>query len=937
MTEARSPSRAAGADRLVAFADRATILALASRRRERPRVDPQELLLAAHSADERPERRLLRWASGQPDEPECRAAVASVFRRGAAVAALALGIAALLGWFAGSAALGLPEAGSIAPGAPGAPVSAAAGSVNIVWILQGVLLGQSLLLAAWVGLQTFGQGAAWASIGGAVSALGLAAARRAGRVEGPLAAAAAAVTSLAWRGASGRWTIGAATHALWLAFNLGCLLAIALRLTFHRYAFTWESTWMPDAWFAALCSAASAVPRWLGVPTPDAAMIAASERGAPGSLDQPREIRQAWTGLLLGSIVVYGVIPRALLAIGCIAMARRAQRAVRLDPTSLFLDPILRRIDAAGDASTGPRSGAWPAAPDAALPAAAGAAAVGPPAVVGIEIAIPASGWPPAAARGAEDLGIVAGGDDRRAALDRLHSLAPRPRRIVLVAPLAAAPDRGLATTIEEIVVAAATDARLVLTGGSTARRRLDGEALRRRVDGWRAVAARAGIRGASVIELDLDLLTAATAARLRAIVAGEESASGAPDQSARGDAPADGAQRPAPAPSQEAGEDAREESNEDAREDARATDRAQGGGSRADVGADRRALAGERFAIDRERLRDAFDLIARRCADEGGDETAALLRLHHELSELYGAAEGRPATESPVERLRSRWLAGIALPAIVDPDARTLRSAGSKLPGAALGDFVPDVSHLSKLAGLGARSMLARLPASMAGSARWGAAGAIAGALGCITIATMAGPALGSAAVVGILSALPGWLGAGAGSGALAGLVRSMRSADGGSSTAAERDSAAIASVAEARATAVRAAALWAATLALQGEEEAAIARALGSAFGDPTEMGEMGEGSGVGATPPAHAAGVAAGSAPGAHAASSAPASRNDAPLEGLEAEFARIDGAGAEAAAERRRAAIGRRLRATRARLIDASDRIDDLDSPDRWRAR
>lgn len=795
----------------VDFGDRVAILALAARRRGDAVPDDNALLLDAQRCGPEPERRLSRWARRQREWSDARAGVERASRRLRIATVVTLIIAAALGWFAGGAALSTPRDEPL----------------NVVWLVQGILLGQSVLLLLWLALQTLGAGAAWASIGGLVTTGLTTLLRRVAPRDGAMTSTSTstwtALLSLQQRGAIARWSLGAATHSIWSAFNIGCLLAVALRLTFHRYTFCWESTWLPEGAFAWLCAAFGAGPALVGIPTPDAAMVAASERGVvTAGVDQPRDVRQAWTGFLLGSIVIYGVLPRAALAMACLALRRRAVRLVRLDPTSLLLDPILRRID--GAVVERSERVTWPALPgDADQRRHAVPEATGAPAIVAIEMPIPASGWPPAAARAAEDLGVVASGDDRRAALDRLARLAPPPARVVVAVSLAAPPDRGIQATIEEFVTAAAGRVHLILSGGDAARRRLDGAALRRRIEGWRALAQRARIDEAAIDELDLDLLTASSGARLRAVV----------------EAPARGS-----------------DGGEAALRSARGTH------------------------SDRAQLDRAFSAIAEACSHDDPPDPSALLRLQSTILSTY--------TESTATGGGTRSLAALSsrLGATVDLRHASLSGATSAISG-------------------GATRMLASFPPSLAGSARWATVGAIAGGLGCLALASAAAPAIGSAAVIGILSGLPGWMGAGAGGGALARLGRVLMA---GRGTTQPPSASALASSTQERVTAITAAALWTVTLELQGSGESMIAEALKATFPAGDEPGDPG-------------------SPDGAHAGDPA-LNRMEQALAALEAgavrgPSGRVDVRGTATGSEARSAAITDWLRTLRARLVEVRE--------------
>ncbi|MHC4274943.1 MAG: DUF2868 domain-containing protein, partial [Planctomycetota bacterium] len=121
-----------------------------------------------------------------------------------------------------------------------------------------------------------------------------------------------------------------------------------------------------------------------------------------------------------------------------------------------------------------------------------------------------------------------------------------------------------------------------------------------------------------------------------------------------------------------------------------------------------------------------------------------------------------------------------------------------------------------------GAEGVVRVLPQRLKADARWIAAGAAAGALGCVAAAAFAAPA--------VIGALPVWSALGA---AVAAVIRATKTATKAPDTADE-------SIPSGRGDAVRAAALFALLLELQGRDEAAITRILDATVGDdePPDM---------------------------------------------------------------------------------------------------
>ncbi len=253
----------------------------------------------------------------------------------------------------------------------------------------------------------------------------------------------------------------------------------------------------------------------------------------------------------------------------------------------------------------------------------------------------------------------------------------------------------------------------MVLTGGDALRKRGNGAQLATRVDDWRTLAGGLGLAGTDVIELDLDHLTDASAARLASLVGAE--------------GPAQGAGR---------------------------------------------------------RIEDAFTAIvdhARRwpAAPDFKQQSA----LHDAVGKLY-----RTEMTTWAQRLRL-------------PDAAGLKK------------------NLAESLQGGARQVVAILPPRLKTDVRWVAAGAVAGALGCVTAAALLSPVA--------IAALPLWSALGA---AVTAVVRATVS--GGATADADATTGGAG-----RGDAVRAAALFALLLELQGRDEAAISGILDTVLDEPAD----------------------------------------------------------------------------------------------------
>ncbi len=193
--------------------------------------------------------------------------------------------------------------------------------VNVFWALASLLGLHLLTLLGWaLGLLAGGEAA------GALGRLWLWLSGKLAR-DARAAHLAPALLVLLGRRRLARWGLGALVHGLWL---LGLLTALAMLLGLlatRRYGFVWETTILGSDPFIALTQALGALPALLGFPLPDAELIRASGDAALAS----EAARHAWAGWLVGVLLVYGVLPRALLGLLCLWRWKRGLAHLDLD------------------------------------------------------------------------------------------------------------------------------------------------------------------------------------------------------------------------------------------------------------------------------------------------------------------------------------------------------------------------------------------------------------------------------------------------------------------------------------------------------------------------------------------------------------------------------------------------------------------------------
>lgn len=193
--------------------------------------------------------------------------------------------------------------------------------VNVFWAL-GSLLGINLLLLLSWALGLIFAGEHGASLGHLWLWLSEKFAR-----DAKAAQLAPALLLLLQRKKLNRWALGALVNGLWLLAMLSALILLLTLMATRRYGFVWETTILGADTFIHVTQALGYLPSLLGFNVPTQEMIRASGDGA---LDLESG-RQAWATWLVGVLVVYGVLPRLLLALFCFWRWNSGKAALRLD------------------------------------------------------------------------------------------------------------------------------------------------------------------------------------------------------------------------------------------------------------------------------------------------------------------------------------------------------------------------------------------------------------------------------------------------------------------------------------------------------------------------------------------------------------------------------------------------------------------------------
>jgi hypothetical protein len=371
-------------------------------------------------------------------------------------------------------------------------------TVNILVALSALLGLQLLMLLFWFLLSLYrpGKGRHQGGMLGraALASLHWLGRRFSHRPESALLLAASA--GLMRREGLGRWVAGSLTHGLWALFSLGALLASLFALSVRQYDFVWGTTLLSEETFVLILGVVSAPVHGLGWPIPDAGLVSISRIGMGGGAG-----REVWSSFLLSALLLYGLLPRAVLALVSLVLARRAAGKLRLDTGLPGYARLSDRLDSPSRSMgvLDPR------------PMEQGAAigrrrqrphpVTGEVVLIGLELEREIQHWPPRLA--GVDWTTLGRADERSQRQDVIAALRARsevPGVVLVVCSLARTPDRGAERFLS--AVRESTDAPVwaILDEGNRLEARGGDRALR--VRQWEATVSRAGL--AYALEVDL-------------------------------------------------------------------------------------------------------------------------------------------------------------------------------------------------------------------------------------------------------------------------------------------------------------------------------------------------------------------------------------------------------------------------------------------------
>lgn len=197
--------------------------------------------------------------------------------------------------------------------------------LNFFLVLAGVLGMNTLMLAVWLATlflrvkvgRFFSSPATWF------------------RGKNPVNQAVLRLYADEWRQPSARWIAGAASHSLWLCTLGGMLVSVLLLLLVRQYTFNWESTLLGNVASVRAVEMLAWLPSKLGFSAPDARAVVG------GRLNGNIADARAWSGLLVGSIACYGILPRLLAWAACKILLKTSKNGLDLERP--YYQAVIRR------------------------------------------------------------------------------------------------------------------------------------------------------------------------------------------------------------------------------------------------------------------------------------------------------------------------------------------------------------------------------------------------------------------------------------------------------------------------------------------------------------------------------------------------------------------------------------------------------------------
>ncbi|MHC8323424.1 DUF2868 domain-containing protein [Pseudomonas sp. GB2N2] len=308
-------------------------------------------------------------------------------------------------------------------------------AVNVFWAL-GSLLGVNLiLLLSWaLGLVFTGEH------GATLGRLWLWLSEKLAR-DAKAAQLAPALLLLLQRQKLNRWALGLLVNSLWSLAMLSALVILLMLMATRRYGFVWETTLLSADTFVAMTKALGTLPALLGFNVPTVEMIRASGDAALNI----ESARQAWATWLVGVLVVYGVVPRLLLALFCLWRWKRGRANLHLDLNLPGYAQLRERLMPSSE-----RLGISDAAPEHLHRVESTVSELHSDGALLVAIELDDQRpWPPPLPKNVSDAGILDSRESRNKLLEQLSRFPPA--RLAVACDPRRSPDRGSLALIAEL------------------------------------------------------------------------------------------------------------------------------------------------------------------------------------------------------------------------------------------------------------------------------------------------------------------------------------------------------------------------------------------------------------------------------------------------------------------------------------------------------
>jgi hypothetical protein len=133
------------------------------------------------------------------------------------------------------------------------------------------------------------------------------------------------------------WTSSFVSHLLWTLYFVGVTLSLLYWLSIREYAFYWETTLLSSTFVARFVGFFGWLPSLMGIATPDPQTVM--------QLSESESARRAWAAWLLASSILYGLLPRAALALESLRRLYQSQQRLSLDVSDPYYFKLSQRLN----------------------------------------------------------------------------------------------------------------------------------------------------------------------------------------------------------------------------------------------------------------------------------------------------------------------------------------------------------------------------------------------------------------------------------------------------------------------------------------------------------------------------------------------------------------------------------------------------------------